>query len=184
MVQCQLVISLSDLRYISLSRLSAVSTLCRGDEGCHQDFFIAKISGRQTCECWMCCVIKLGTKTRNIHLGLHSLFYTFLYYKFLLKEYFQYCLNLWYPVKGCMPGPWAWLVVMLWCECVWHIAASHQSPVTWLLPNEAHISHLAPNNGLDSDLLSMVPSLNPHYTHLCHHLLYSSCLSSWGSKYK
>ena len=80
MVQCQLVISLSDLRYISLSRLSAVSTLCRGDEGCHQDFFIAKISGRQTCECWMCCVIKLGTKTRNIHLGLHSLFYTFLCY--------------------------------------------------------------------------------------------------------
>ena len=98
--------------------------------------------------------------------------------------YLQFCLNLWYPLKGCMPGPWAWLVVMLWCECVWHIAASHQSPVTWLLPNEAHISHLAPNNGLDPDLLSMVPSLNPHYTHLCHHLVYSSCLSSWGSKYK
>ena len=98
--------------------------------------------------------------------------------------YLQYCLNLWYPLKGCMPGPWAWLVVVLWCECVWHIAASHQSPVTWLLPNEAHISHLDPNNGLDPDLLSMVPSLNPHYTHLCHHLVYSSCLSSWGSKYK
>ena len=139
-----------------------------------------------TADMWVLDVLRhqAGDQNSDIHLGLHYLFYTFPYYQFLLNEYLQYCLNLWYPLKGWMPGPWAWLVVVLWCECVWHVAASHQSPVTWLLPNEAHISHLAPNNGLDLDLISIVPSLNPHYTHLRHHLLYSSCISSWGSKHK